>query len=135
MKIFVLLVIFLISCGSEKKIPPNKMEALAIAQKWFRYMDKGFYLKVYKDSSGVLKEHLSENDWKRSFHYIKLTFGKKIKRVKTRDALLYNLRSFPPGAYTEIDYQSQYSKRGTTRERLILRWEEGKWRVCGYTLM
>jgi hypothetical protein len=110
------------------------MEALAVAEKWFRHMDKGLYLKVYRDSSTVLKEHLTEKNWKRSFQYKFLTFGKKLKRSKTRDALLYNLRPFPEGAYTEIDYQTQYSKRGITRERLILRWEEGKWRVCGYTL-
>lgn len=134
MKIFVLITLFLFSCSSEKMNPPNKMEALSVAEKWFRHMDKGLYLKVYRDSSTVLKEHLTENAWKRSFQYKFLTFGKKLKRSKTRDALLYNLRSFPPGAYTEIDFQTQYTKRGTTRERLILRWEEGKWRVCGYTL-
>lgn len=135
MKIFVLLTLFLISCSSEKLSPPNKMEALAVAERWFRLMDKGFFKKVYNDSSYILKEKLTPQSWNRSFLYTKMRFGKKQKRVKTRDALLFNLRSFPPGAYTEIDYDSIYSKQGRTRERLILRWEEGKWRVCGYTMM
>ncbi len=135
MKIFVLLALFLISCGSGPVIPPNKMEALAVAERWFRYMDKGFFLKVYNDSSTILKQHLTESSWKRSFLYKEMTFGKKIKRSKDRDALIHNLRTFPPGTYTEIDYHTQYAKRGATRERLILRWERGKWRVCGYNII
>ena len=135
MKIFALLTLFLISCGSEKLNPPNKMAAVAVAEKWFRYMDKGFFLKVYNDSSNILKEHLTKERWKRAFLYKRLNFGKKVKRSKKRDALLYNLRPFPPGTYTEIDYSTHYTRKGMTRERLILRWETGKWRVCGYTLL
>jgi len=128
-------VLFLVSCSSEKLIPPNKSEALVVAEKWFRYLDKRFFLKAYNDSSNILKKKLTAAAWQRSFFYKEVRVGKKKERVKSRDALLYNLRSFPPGAYTEIDYDTYYSKRGATRERLILRWEEGKWRVCGYTLL
>lgn len=131
----IFLLLLLISCSSKPIRPPNKMEALAVAEKIFRRMDKGFFQKIYHDSSGIFKDHLTVKDWERSFLYKKMIFGKKIKRNKTRDALVYNIRSFPEGVYTEIDYETHYAKRGHTRERLILRWENEKWRVCGYTIL
>jgi hypothetical protein len=110
------------------------MLALEAAEKWFKSLDKGYFIKAYNNSSRVLKNKLTREGWEKTFLYKKLMFGKKIRRIKSQDVLSKNLKSYPPGYYTKIEYQTQYQKRGLSREQLVLVYEEGAWRVCDHKI-
>ena len=116
----------------------QKATAAPFAERWLGFLDQGEGATdlVWADVASVTKQR-GEREW-----LLKLWIGARASfgEVVERDLLLSWSRDpdfldgWPDGDYWEVVFRSEFANKDEVHEELLLRWEDGRWRVVALDL-
>jgi hypothetical protein len=124
--------IFAFFLGCSSNIIDSKIVAEKAATKWFDYLDKGFFEKVFLESSPYLRDRLNKSKLEELLTKRLILVGKNKVRTKSSIEALKKYRGLGGGEFISIDYLSDFELRGSVNERVVLKKEGANWRVFDY---
>lgn len=129
---WLILALFL-GCSSSQL--DSKVEAEKAATAWFSNLDKGYFSKVFLESSPYLRDRLNKSTMDDMLTRRLLMLGKNKLRTKTAEETLSKYRGLGRGEYISLDYLSEFELRSSVSERVVLKKDKGSWRVFDYFIL
>ena len=110
----------------------SKKQAEKTATTWFSYLDKGFFEKVFLESSQHLRDRLNKGKMEEMLTTRLLILGKNKSRTSLEDTVLEKYRGLGRGEFINLDYISNFEQRSSVTERVVLKKDGNNWRVFDY---
>jgi Protein of unknown function (DUF4019) len=125
-----LILAFFLGCSSSPL--DSKIQAEKAATTWFSNLDKGFFEKVFLESSQHLRDRLNKGKMQEMLTNRLLILGKNKSRTKKEEVVLEKYRGLGRGEFINLDYISDFEQRTSVTERLVLKKDGKNWRVFDY---
>jgi hypothetical protein len=118
------------AAGPEFPSDPRVQKAV---EAWLAKLDSGAYRACWEQGSEVLKKNTTLAQWEAALTEANKRLGPTKSRALSRSKQERNPQGPPPGEYAFLEYAAKHESI-EAKEILILRLENGAWRVAGYML-
>lgn len=108
-------------------------EARETADRWLDGIDRKQYGECWDQTSPLLQERMGRDSWIASLTQGEQALGGVEERTPTQGSLEHSPPNAPEGHYAMLVYTTDFARK-KVEECLVLREEEGAWRVVGYWL-
>jgi hypothetical protein len=107
-------------------------QAAAVAKSWVTEVDAGRYEQSYNEGSTALHAKVPVETWVKILKAERPSLGKVISREETSTS--YKPAGFEgaDGEFMVVSYRSSFENKPQELEYVVLRREDGRWRVTGY---
>ena len=116
-----------VGCGSV-----GEDAAVEVATQWLQLIDAGEVGKSWEQSSGVFRNNLSVDEFKKSIQDSRGPLGKLMSREIRSAQAAHSLPNAPRGRYVIAQFDSVFANHPAMVETVTLKFEGGGWRVLGY---
>ncbi len=103
------------------------------AAAWLVALDLGHYDEAWNGLAAVMKRGNSLEDWTRNIRAPRQQLGKPDGRELQRAEFATTVRGAPTGNYVTVAYMSHFADAPLILETVLLSFEDGRWRVAGYS--
>lgn len=103
------------------------------AEIWLQLVDSGKYGECWDRASPLLKAHMKRDDWVQALAQGEKEYGRAAQRTLKGDSLEESPPNMPKGQYAALVFETAFENK-TAEECVVLRNEDGDWRVLGYWL-
>jgi len=104
------------------------------AARWLGALDAGRYDEGWDGLAAVMRQGSSEQDWANDISGPRQHLGKPVMRELRHADFSTVVRGAPTGNYVTAGYLSQFTDAPPILETVLLTFEDGHWRVAGYSL-
>ncbi len=109
-------------------------DGLGISQSWVTQIDKGEYDESYSVASGEMHAKVPQDRWGLILKTLRAPYGSVVSRQQLSHVYRANGFEGAEGEFLIITYNTAFQKLDAAKEVVVLRWEDGKWRGCGYNM-
>lgn len=120
--------------------------AITAAEKWLASVDAGDYAETWDQTSSfsksgiqtssLFKPGVSEQQWQSSLADLQTRFGNAVSRNLKSKQYAEELPYEPEGEYVVLKYETSFERKKNVVETVILlRDQDGEWRVSGYRVV
>jgi hypothetical protein len=103
-----------------------------LATDFLRALDRDA-ASTWRELAEPLRARVPEAEWPEEIARMRAPLGGLVARELASAAFSEELADAPPGRYFAVEFDSQFSD-AACGERVVLRFERGRWRVVGYFL-
>jgi predicted lipoprotein len=107
--------------------------AMAVAESWLVYVDKGHYAESWEDSAAYFRGAVPKSQWETTLAQARGPLGIAIARKVRSATYTRSLPGAPEGEYVVIQYDTRFENRPQSVETVTpMREKNGTWKVAGY---
>ncbi len=107
--------------------------AMAVAESWLAYVDKGHYAESWEDSAAYFRGAVPKAQWETTLAQVRGPLGIAIARKVRAATYTRSLPGAPEGEYVVIQYDTRFENRPLSVETVTpMREKNGTWKVAGY---
>lgn len=108
-------------------------EALAAAQDWLGWIDRGDASESYERAASLFKSAVSLEQWQASLAAAQAPLGRPLSRSLKSSRYAEELPGAPDGKYYVIEFDTAFERKQHGTETVVpMLDEDGVWRVSGY---
>ena len=109
--------------------------ALSEAERWLALVDANDYSGSWAATGDLFKGEVSEEEWRESMAVFREDMGAVRERTLQDQTLETVMPGAPEGEYLMLEYRSVFDQQARGAELVVLmRQDDGSWRVIGYFL-
>ncbi len=120
---------------AQQDAPTDTAQAIEAAQQaadqWLAHVDAGDAAQSYETAAAVLKDQITEEQWRGSLNAVEMQTGELVDRALITPRYTTTLPNAPPGEYVILEYDAQYTNLAAL-EVVVLKKENDDWRSAGY---
>lgn len=118
---------------SEPATEQQQRQVFEATVEFLRLLDSGNVDKTWLASSALLKATTSETMWTNGIKAMRLGLGTFVQRDSAQIGFTTQMPDVPAGRYAIVECVTTFS-RGPATENIVLREDDGQWRVAGYSV-
>ena len=111
----------------------QRSEANYATYRYLRAMDGGNYASLWKSTSPLARNGLTESSWTTTVANMRKLFGLYKERTEEGYGFSSQMSNGEKGVFYAIVFKTQFSLL-TAEEKIILSHEGGEWKIAGYFL-
>lgn len=114
--------------------PSGEDQAVASANAFVKLVDGGQFDKAYDAFSQFGQKAVPKDQFVALMKGVQEKIGTQTSRKLTTKKFVHELPGAPKGDYWVLDYETNFSKKGASVERVTSMLEGKSWKVAGYVL-
>lgn len=116
-----------VGCGSG-----DEDAAVEVTTQWLKLLDTGEVGESWQQSSGLLRNNVSMEDYKKTIEESRGHLGKLMSRRVRTAMSAHSIPNAPRGRYVVVQFDSVFANHPAMVETVTAKFEGGDWRVLGY---
>lgn len=116
-------------------VPSAEEQAMASANGFVKLVDSGQFDKAYQAFSQFGQKAVTKDVFVKSMGSVQAQIGTQTSRKLLAKNFVHELPGAPKGDYWVIDYDTNFSKKGPSVERVTAMREGKNWKIGGYLLV
>jgi len=126
------------AAGCQPPAPTNpEAERLAVeaAETWLKIIDAGDFAGAWDATAPYLRTMAPKDRWVESVESVRGVLGQTVSREPSSKQYVTGLPTAPDGEYVIVYYKSVLEhKQAATEAVVVMKTEDGTWRVSGYNI-
>lgn len=126
------------AAGCTPPAPTNpEAERLAVeaAETWLKIIDAGNFAEAWEATAPYLRTMAPKDRWVESVEAVRDVLGQTVSREPSSKQYVKTLPTAPDGEYVIVYYKSVLEHKQTATEAVVvMKTEDGTWRVSGYNI-
>lgn len=115
--------------------PTGEQQALASAGSFLKLVDARQYPKAYLSFSKFAQKAATQETFINAMRTVQGQIGNQTSRKVLAKNFVHEIPGAPKGDYWIIDYDTNFSKKGPSVERVTTMLEGKSWKIGGYLLI
>ena len=115
--------------SSRKVSEADRTKLQGLTESWLRLVDAGRFAESWEELTAELKAKYPKEKWGDALQ----PFMRKVGKIKARKLKGVEY-SDPEAEAVAVDFESSFTKLATAFETVMLKLEDGKWRVASYSI-
>lgn len=126
---------FMLIVSSSWAREPINPQITRVAEQWVQLLDDEQYEKAWQATASAYKEIEGRDHFDRMTRGVRMPLGMAVARKLWSEWSFKSMKGRPDGQYYYVRFNTDFkNKHSETFETVWLEWEEGLWRVTGYSL-
>ena len=130
-----LLLLLTLVCLPALAAPSGEQQALTSANSFVKLVDSSQFAKAYQAFSQFGQKAVTKDAFVASMQAVQAQIGTQTRRKLLAKNFVHELTGAPKGDYWVIDYDTNFSKKGPSVERVTSMLEGKTWKIAGYVLI